>query len=100
VARYSGATAAAFKPSPEEWIPYELPVQKPDPTVYKQYNKSALKELFRTHAPHLDYRPYLAASHVFPMRANNYVVDNLIDWYILLFSLLHCTSIVSFSHFT
>lgn len=31
-------------------------------------------------APHLDSEDYKAAAHIFPMRANNYVVEQLIDW--------------------
>jgi hypothetical protein len=90
VARYSVAAEAAFKPTFEDFLyHFKRPTEKPHPAEWIQYNKSGLAELLRVRAPHLDYRPYLAASHVFPMRMNNYVVDNLIDWYDLasLFSL-------------
>ena len=49
-------------------------------TAFKLYTKSHIHSLFKQYAPHLDPVAYLAAAQVFPMRANNYVVENLIDW--------------------
>jgi hypothetical protein len=43
-------------------------------------SRSSIPEIFSTRAPHLDVNDYLAASAVFPMRANNYVVEDLINW--------------------
>ncbi|ESK92528.1 l-lysine -aminomutase [Moniliophthora roreri MCA 2997] len=42
--------------------------------------RSNIPEIFATRAPHLPATDYLAAASVFPMRANNYVVEELIDW--------------------
>ncbi|TKY87900.1 hypothetical protein EX895_002996 [Sporisorium graminicola] len=41
---------------------------------------SGIKPLLEERAPWLDAENYTAAAQVFPMRANNYVVDQLIDW--------------------
>lgn len=91
VARYSVAAEAAFEPALHDiWVPFkEKPFEdaKPDPTQWEQYNKNRLAGLLGARAPHLDYRPYLAASHVFPIRMNPYVIDNMIDWYDLFLSL-------------
>ena len=48
--------------------------------VFRLYTKSQIPTLFERFAPALDPKSYLAAAHVFPMRANNYVVEDLIDW--------------------
>lgn len=42
--------------------------------------RSHIPEIFASRAPHLSVEDYVAAASVFPMRANNYVVDQLIDW--------------------
>ncbi|KAF4637314.1 hypothetical protein G7Y89_g770 [Cudoniella acicularis] len=48
---------------------------------YEMYTKSHIPGLFKRHGVfHLDPKLYLAAAHVFPMRNNNYVCDELIDW--------------------
>ena len=49
---------------------------------FRLYTKSHLASLFARYAPSLDPVAYLAAAQVFPMRANNYVVEDLIDWYV------------------
>ena len=49
---------------------------------FRLYTKSHLASLFTRYAPSLDPVAYLAAAQVFPMRANNYVVEDLIDWYV------------------
>ncbi len=48
--------------------------------AFRLYTKSHIATLFEHYAPHLDPKSYLAAAQVFPMRANNYVVEDLIDW--------------------
>ena len=48
--------------------------------AFRLYTKSHISTLFERFAPGLDPEAYLAAAHVFPMRANNYVVEDLIDW--------------------
>lgn len=48
--------------------------------AFHLYTKSHIASLFTRYAPQLDPLSYLAASQVFPMRANNYVVEDLIDW--------------------
>mmetsp|Transcript_13337 Transcript_13337/g.17095 ORF Transcript_13337/g.17095 Transcript_13337/m.17095 type:complete len:549 (+) Transcript_13337:110-1756(+) len=47
---------------------------------FKLYTKSLIKELFNKKLPDTDHRPYTAVASVLPMRSNNYVVDELIDW--------------------
>lgn len=49
---------------------------------FRLYTKSHVASLFARYAPSLDPVAYLAAAQVFPMRANNYVVEDLIDWYV------------------
>lgn len=49
---------------------------------FRLYTKSHIASLFARYAPSLDPVAYLAAAQVFPMRANNYVVEDLIDWYV------------------
>ncbi|CBQ70851.1 conserved hypothetical protein [Sporisorium reilianum SRZ2] len=41
---------------------------------------SNIKSILAERAPWLDADDFTAAAHVFPMRANNYVVDQLINW--------------------
>jgi hypothetical protein len=43
-------------------------------------HKRQIKKLLQTHAPHLNWRHYVAAAEVFPMRANNYFLENHINW--------------------
>lgn len=47
---------------------------------FKLYTKSLIKDLMAKRMPGVDHRPYTAVSSVIPMRSNNYVVDELIDW--------------------
>ncbi|CAN0130866.1 unnamed protein product, partial [Hapterophycus canaliculatus] len=49
---------------------------------YSILTKSRIKDVFETHmgAGALDHRPFVAAASVLPMRTNNYVVEDLIDW--------------------
>jgi len=51
-----------------------------EPKPFKLYSKSHIQLLFERHAPHLDPLGYVAAATVFPMRTNNYVVEQVIDW--------------------
>ncbi|KAI1733757.1 hypothetical protein F4680DRAFT_462861 [Xylaria scruposa] len=44
------------------------------------YTKSAIPQIFRKYAPYLDTDSYVAAANVFPMRVNNHVAEDLIDW--------------------
>lgn len=53
------------------------PIRKPS---YDMFTKSAIPELFKRYSAKLDPLQYMAAAHVFPMRVNNHVADNLIDW--------------------
>ncbi|THH18167.1 hypothetical protein EW146_g2773 [Bondarzewia mesenterica] len=50
------------------------------PKKIQLLTRSHIPELFASRAPHLSTEDYMAAASVFPMRANNYVVDELIDW--------------------
>lgn len=52
-------------------------------TSYDMFTKSSIPDLFRQHAVKLDPVQYLAAAHVFPMRVNNHVANDLIDWYLI-----------------
>lgn len=76
---YATAATAALAEIP-------VPVQRPKP--FQLLTKSHIKPLFERYAPQLDHVSYLAAAQVFPMRVNNHVVEDLIDWYVhLLFEL-------------
>jgi hypothetical protein len=55
------------------------------PKSYKLFSKSALPGLLRTRDPSLQADRFVAAAHVFPMRVNNHVVDDLIDWHVDLY---------------
>jgi hypothetical protein len=63
--------------TPEEDITFGI-----NPLPFRLYTKSHIDKLFERYAPHLDARLFVAAAHVFPMRVNNYVAENLIDWYV------------------
>ena len=67
---YGTATASALKHG----------TQEERTRSFRLYTKSHISALFETYAPSLDPQSYLAAAQVFPMRANNYVVEDLIDW--------------------
>ena len=72
------ATATARTPATtEDDIAFGI-----SPLPFRLYTKSHIAELFERYAPHLDARLFVAAAHVFPMRVNNYVAENLIDWYV------------------
>lgn len=58
--------------------------------AFRLYTKSHIPTLFEHYAPSLDSKSYLAAAQVFPMRANNYVLEDLIDW--LVFKSLYSSS--------
>ena len=73
--RYTGrsyATAARLE------VPHER--SEEHARGFRLYTKSHIATLFEHYAPNLDPVSYLAAAQVFPMRANNYVVEDLIDW--------------------
>ena len=73
--RYTGrsyATAARLV------VPHER--SEEHARAFRLYTKSHIATLFAHYAPNLDPMSYLAAAQVFPMRANNYVVEDLIDW--------------------
>lgn len=73
--RYAGrsyATAARLE------VPYERSGEHA--RKFRLYTKSHIATLFEHYAPNLDPVSYLAAAQVFPMRANSYVVEDLIDW--------------------
>ncbi|KAK5994356.1 putative L-lysine 2,3-aminomutase [Cladobotryum mycophilum] len=48
--------------------------------TYGMFTKSAIPQLFKKYAGTIDPAPYIAAAHVFPMRVNNHVAEDLIDW--------------------
>ncbi|UZJ57642.1 hypothetical protein CBS101457_006962 [Exobasidium rhododendri] len=48
--------------------------------AFELVSKSDIPEIFARYAPHLDPSDYVASATVFPMRANNYVIEQLIDW--------------------
>src|SRR5579862_9459894 len=50
---------------------------------YQLCTKSHIRQLFEHFAPRLDYLPFFAAAHVFPLRVNNYFLENLIDWLVI-----------------
>ena len=75
---YSSATAAGPLPLRTKAIPdYGDPCQ-----TLRLFTKSRIRDIFSRFAPRMDAMPYLAAAHVLPMRVNNYVLENLIDWYV------------------
>lgn len=47
---------------------------------YKMMGKRSIKSIFERFAPQLDHRDYYAAACVLPMRVNEYVLTELIDW--------------------
>ncbi|KJX93331.1 hypothetical protein TI39_contig4335g00001 [Zymoseptoria brevis] len=50
------------------------------PKQFKLFSKSALAGLFQRYCPNLKLAEYFAAAHVFPMRLNSHVVEDLIEW--------------------
>ncbi|KAF6233606.1 hypothetical protein HO173_008163 [Letharia columbiana] len=73
--RYTGRSYAT---APPLVVPHERIEEHP--RAFRLYTKSHIATLFERYAPRLDPTSYLAAAQVFPMRANNYVVEDLIDW--------------------
>jgi hypothetical protein len=61
---------------------------RPEAMTFKLFTKGHISTLFARYAPWLDPVPYISAAEVLPMRVNNYVVENLIDWYATFFLLL------------
>ncbi|KAF2824028.1 hypothetical protein CC86DRAFT_298394 [Ophiobolus disseminans] len=51
-----------------------------DATTLRLYTRSKIESIFKTFAPQLDSKQYIASAAIFPMRVNNYVLENLIDW--------------------
>lgn len=72
----------AGRPLPP-WM-HDTPRDEPPPfgkpLEYHMVSASGISDLLRANAPHLSSENYVAAAQVFPMRANNYVIDQLIDW--------------------
>lgn len=50
------------------------------PKGYQLLSKSSLPGLLRRYQPNLNPDGFIAAAHVFPMRVNNHVVEDLINW--------------------
>lgn len=71
------STASAIDASPfrEPVSGYSQP-----PLEYRMISTSGIHRLLAERAPYLNVEDYKAAAHIFPMRANNYVVEQLIDW--------------------
>ncbi|KAH8647688.1 hypothetical protein BX600DRAFT_389394 [Xylariales sp. PMI_506] len=44
------------------------------------FTKSAIPQLFQRYGISMDPLPYVASAQVFPMRVNNHVAEDLIDW--------------------
>lgn len=61
------------------WLPEPIRLNI-EPLKFQLLSRSSISELFSNRARHIDSSGYLAAATVFPMRANNYVVDDLINW--------------------
>jgi len=75
-----------IKPQNNKKLPHvEYSGLKIEPLNYELYSKNRINEILKSKLNisdynNIDYIPYLAASTVLPMRTNNYVVDQLIDW--------------------
>src|SRR5260221_7151635 len=61
------------------WLPEPIRLNI-EPLKFQLLSRSNIPQLFSNRAHHIDSSAYVAAATVFPMRANNYVVDNLINW--------------------
>lgn len=48
--------------------------------AYEMFTKSSIPSLFKHYGVDLDIAKYTAAAHVFPMRINNHVAEDLVDW--------------------
>ena|SRR6266542_2710863 len=71
--------ASASRITSLPWLPEPIRLNI-EPLKFQLLSRSNISELFSSRARHIDSSEYLAAAAVFPMRANNYVVDNLINW--------------------
>lgn len=47
---------------------------------YDMFTKSSIPSLFKRYGVDLDVTKYTAAAHVFPMRVNNHVAEDLVNW--------------------
>lgn len=48
--------------------------------AYDIFTKRSIPSLFKRYGVDLDVAKYTAAAHVFPMRVNNHISEDLIDW--------------------
>ena len=69
---------ATIEPT-SSWLPEPIRLTI-EPLKFQLLSRSNIPELFLSRARHLNITDYLAAASVFPMRANNYVVNDLINW--------------------
>ena len=76
--RLSSHTGRSYATASPLVVPHES--SEEHARAFRLYTKSHIATLFKRYAPSLDPMSYLAAAQVFPMRANNYVVEDLIDW--------------------
>ncbi|KAF1973706.1 hypothetical protein BU23DRAFT_554016 [Bimuria novae-zelandiae CBS 107.79] len=47
---------------------------------YDMFTKSSIPSLFKRYATPMDPLPYQIAANVFPMRVNNHIAGDIIDW--------------------
>ena len=47
---------------------------------FNLFTKSRIADIFARYCPNLDPQPFHVVAQVYPMRVNNYVLENLIDW--------------------
>lgn len=66
-------------PPPEVFHPSSIQFNI-EPKRFQLYSRSNVSHLLAQHAPHLLAADYEAAAAVFPMRTNNYVVEQLVDF--------------------
>lgn len=55
---------------------------------HKVYGKSHIPKILASRAPTLDIGAYRAVAEVFPARTNDYVLNELIDWYAILLCIM------------
>jgi len=79
VRRLATEASSGSRITSSTWIPEPIRLSI-EPLKFQLFTRSSISELFSSRARHIDSSEYLAAASVFPMRANNYVVDNLINW--------------------
>ena len=75
----TGASSSLNGTTSLPWLPEPIRLDI-EPLKFQLLSRSNISELFSNRAHHIDSSGYLAAATVFPMRANNYVVDDLINW--------------------